>query len=242
MIDIKTIRQLAIKWQTTELNVAREYCQHLFLSYFYQQQGSEMMIFKGGTALRLVFGSPRFSEDLDFSCSVKDIHKIEALIQDTLSQIEILGIKLDLKEAKKTTGGYLAIIVFLVAGKTIEIKLEVSLRKNQLNGGTVIVSSQFIPAYTVEILRDQELIHEKIQALLERQKARDYYDLYFILRAGLLSAKVKKTIQENRVGINSVKIDFSKELKEFLPQSHWRIIKNFSSTLNQELNRQIGNV
>ena len=39
----------------------------IFLSYLYQEPGSEKLLFKGGTALRIVFKSPRFSEDLDFS-------------------------------------------------------------------------------------------------------------------------------------------------------------------------------
>ena len=67
MINSATIRKLAIAQQTTELNIAREFAQHLFLSGFYQNVGSEHVLFKGGTALRLVYGSPRFSEDLDFS-------------------------------------------------------------------------------------------------------------------------------------------------------------------------------
>ena len=65
MISNDTIRQFALKYQTTELNVRREYFQHLFLSYFYKQEGSERVFFNGGTALRLIYHSARFSEDLE---------------------------------------------------------------------------------------------------------------------------------------------------------------------------------
>lgn len=34
---------------------------------FYQEKEAEAILFKGGTALRLIYQSPRFSEDLDFS-------------------------------------------------------------------------------------------------------------------------------------------------------------------------------
>lgn len=73
MIADHVLKSLATKFQTTELNVRREYCQHLFLSYFYQQPLTDHIYFKGGTALRTLYNSPRFSEDLDFSASITDI-------------------------------------------------------------------------------------------------------------------------------------------------------------------------
>jgi predicted nucleotidyltransferase component of viral defense system len=38
-----------------------------FLSYLYKQPDSEKLLFKGGTALKFIFRSPRYSEDLDFT-------------------------------------------------------------------------------------------------------------------------------------------------------------------------------
>ena len=63
MISIAKIKELATKYQTTELNVIREYFQHLFLSYFYQQSTAGSIYFKGGTAMRTIYRSPRFSDD-----------------------------------------------------------------------------------------------------------------------------------------------------------------------------------
>lgn len=67
MISSDFVKRLATQTQTTELNILREYLQHLFLSYFYKRKDSEKVLFKGGTALKFIYGSPRFSEDLDFS-------------------------------------------------------------------------------------------------------------------------------------------------------------------------------
>jgi len=91
MITQDTIKELATKYQTSELNVAREYCQHLFLSYFYRQKGSEKVLFKDGTALRMIYQSPRFSEDLDFSGFKVSSSSIEELVEDTLLEIEREG-------------------------------------------------------------------------------------------------------------------------------------------------------
>jgi len=43
----------------------RDYVQHLLLNQLYYR--SQDLIFKGGTALRLVYGGNRYSEDLDFN-------------------------------------------------------------------------------------------------------------------------------------------------------------------------------
>ena len=36
MLSLHEIKNFAIKFQTTEINILREYFQHLYLSYFYQ--------------------------------------------------------------------------------------------------------------------------------------------------------------------------------------------------------------
>ncbi|MBI4051308.1 MAG: nucleotidyl transferase AbiEii/AbiGii toxin family protein, partial [Elusimicrobia bacterium] len=66
MLSLDEIREIAVQFQTNEKNVAREYAQHTFLSFLYKEKAADFLLFKGGTALRLIFKSPRFSEDLDF--------------------------------------------------------------------------------------------------------------------------------------------------------------------------------
>lgn len=43
----------------------RDYLQHLLLWLLYTR--SQALIYKGGTALRMVYGGNRYSEDLDFN-------------------------------------------------------------------------------------------------------------------------------------------------------------------------------
>ncbi|MBS3906484.1 MAG: nucleotidyl transferase AbiEii/AbiGii toxin family protein, partial [Syntrophaceae bacterium] len=54
--------------------VVREYWELIILRGLYESPQGRYLIFKGGTALRLAYGSPRFSEDLDFSLT-KDVMK-----------------------------------------------------------------------------------------------------------------------------------------------------------------------
>lgn len=239
MISPFAIQHLSQKLQSSELNVRREYIQNLFLSYFYQQPASDNIYFKGGTALRIMYKSPRFSEDLDFSSNATTINKIEDVIIQTTREIEREGIFIDIKESKRTSGGYLAIILFLLNSQKIAIQLEISQRKGKNKGETVTIVNDFIPSYTLSALSQDQLISEKIQALITRQKARDFYDLYFILRANLLPAEEKDILAKVLTVLHKTNVRFEQELKLFLPRSHWAIIRNFKNSLEQEIRKTL---
>ncbi len=239
MITSDKIKAIAAKNQSSELNIRREYVQNIFLSYFYGQQKTTNIYFKGGTALRLVYGNPRFSEDLDFSSPSENIKDIEKIIEDTLIEIEREGIKTEIIEAKKTSGGYLATLGFSLGSEKVTIRIEISFREKNVKEEVITIVNNFIPSYTILCLAKEQLINQKIQALLTRQKPRDFYDFYFILRAQLLpkiETKVLKLVSEK---VKNSRISFDKELNEFLPKSHWNLIKDFKITLEREIQRFI---
>lgn len=239
MISNDALRDLAHKYQTTELNVRREYIQHLFLSYFYQQPQTDKIYFKGGTALRMLYDSPRFSEDLDFSSSLTGIHPIEQAVLETLAEIERENIRPELTESKRTSGGYLAIMMFQLQTDTVSLQLDVSLREGRKRGEPITVASNYVPAFTIIALAREQLVQEKINALLTRQKARDFYDLYFILRANLLPARERGVLSRVLKTVRQSHINFETELKEFLPKSHWALIRTFQTTLEREIERYV---
>jgi predicted nucleotidyltransferase component of viral defense system len=237
MLTTDKLKELSIKNQTTELNIRREYVQHLFLSHFYQQKKSKQIFFKGGTALRILFNSPRFSEDLDFSSSLKGIKEIETTVINALEEIEREGIQTEIVESKKTTGGYLAIVSFKLSSQTVEIQIEISNREKDSEGEIITVVNDFIPNYTVMQLKLQILTEEKLLALLGRKKPRDFYDLYFMLRANLISQKQKNVLSKALTELKKSHINFEKELKQFLPRAHWTIIRTFKLTLEKEIQK-----
>ncbi len=237
MISNDAIKILANKHQTTELNIRREYFQHLFLSRFYQQPKTEKIYFKGGTALRIIYQSPRFSEGLDFSSSLRSVKIIEEIIIAALAEIEREGIETEIQEAKSTTGGYLAIIIFKANYHIIKTQIEISFRDGKKTGEATTIASDFIPPYALIQFAQTELIDEKIKALLSRKKPRDFYDLYFIIRANLLPAKKKGVLLNALKALKQSNIRFDQELKQFLPKSHWTMIKDFPATLEREIKR-----
>ncbi|MFH1709904.1 MAG: nucleotidyl transferase AbiEii/AbiGii toxin family protein [bacterium] len=237
MLSEQELKNLAVKLQSGFVNVAREYAQNLFLNHFYSFKDAGSIFFKGGTALRILYKSPRFSEDLDFS--TKSINKklIEDLLQDTCEKLDQEGIKVDILESKATSGGYICILAFHVGEHKFNISIEISGRKNKISGDIILVDNPYIPSYTIMALKKSELISEKIEALVDRKKPRDYFDLYYMLRGNLLPDK--KVLKQLLPMIKAAKIDFRKELKEFLPQGHQNIIRDFKKILESEVERYI---
>ena len=244
MIEKRQVQELAGNWQTTIDNVAREYFQQLFLSRLYQEKGSDGLLFKGGTALRIIWHSPRFSEDLDFTGVNITVKGIETLIEGALAKIEMEGIQTGIIESKSTSGGYLAIFQFETNEYKSRIQIEVSLRPGKKGSGeAVLIQSDLVVPYTLIHLKEEVLIAEKIQACLTRGKSRDFYDLYFILRGRMafkeafiqdkqLKAKILKVVK-------SGKLDFKLELKAFLPVNQHIIIKGFPKILVAEIERNL---
>jgi len=240
MIDRDFVKKISEKYQTTRFNILREYTQNLFLWQLYLQKGSDNMLFKGGTALRLIYNSPRFSEDLDFTSVKISKLAIEDMIQDALVEIERFGIHVRVDEFSITSGGYICFISMNVLEETLAIELNILKRiSGALKGEATFISNDFVPPYNLIQLPQRELVNEKIKALLERAKPRDFFDLYFMMRSNLLATEQKGSLYKALVKLKSKDYNFTKELKIFLPRSHQAIIKNFKQTLQREIDKMI---
>jgi uncharacterized protein len=240
MISQSALKEFTKKYQTIEPNIFREYIQHLFLSSLYKIPGSEKLLFKGGTALRIIYGSPRFSEDLDFSgVGIYNPHKIDNIFISTLSEVEKIGPKIDFSEAGKTSGGYLGILSYKIYDFSETMKFEISLRKTKKEKGEVItIVNDYLPSYSLIHFDEEALVKEKIAALLAREKPRDWYDLYFILRHPNLRKYIdKKLLKEVLESLSKSEIDFKTELSVLLPISHHLVLKDFKKNLRKEIEK-----
>jgi len=103
----------------------------------------------------------------------------------------------------------------------------------------MLVTTPLTPSYSVLALQEEEIVREKIEALLARSKPRDFYDLYFILRKPMgnrkLIASKRAAMLKKLEELNSKTI--YQELREFLPRSHWAILKNLPDLIKKELYR-----
>lgn len=238
-IDKRFLQNYATKEGTGLDNVLREYVQHLFLRNFYTKSISQNFLFKGGTALKLVFGSPRFSEDLDFT-GIKDSTHYEEILQDCLLMLSTEGIKVELIESKPTSGGHLAIIKVCLLGEEVEIQNQISFRsRGKVASETVVVTSNIAPAYKIYILDRRMLVAEKVRALIDRAKPRDFFDLYFVLRDQELRRHLRLDEGEREEILGNLgkqrKEELARELKRLLPRSFWPVVKDFPSALKREI-------
>jgi len=253
MISNETFEKLSRQYQTSVFpNIVREYFQHIILNELYKLPGAEKMLFKGGTALRIIYGSPRFSEDLDFSLfgvSQKEIKKfVENLFVKVLTEIERVGLKVDIGEkSAATSGGYFGLATFTATDyPPVDVEINVSSRNSRkVTAESDSIATDFVPTYTILHLPKQEIVEEKVfLALPQRKKERDFYDLYFMLRKGMLSSDQKKklaSLKDEIIQWASEK-DFRAELGTLLPVDQQKIIADFKRALADEMDRQVADI
>jgi len=250
MISTEYFEKLSRQYQMGVFpNVVREYFQHVFLAELQKLPEAEKLLFKGGTALRIIYNSPRFSEDLDFSLfdvSQDDIKSfVENIFVKVLAEIERTGIKTEIGERSQATrGGYFGIATFHILDyPPVGVEINVSSRDTRVVKGEIdTIVNDFVPTYTMTHLPQEDIVEEKVfDALIRRKKPRDYYDLYFMMRAGMLSADQKQRLNKIATEIteNSRRIDFQGELGAFLPASQQAIIRDFPQTLEREMRNQL---
>lgn len=245
MLDIKFLQDLAIRKQINELSVYREYFQHLFLSYFYSKKGSDKFLFKGGTALRIIFQSPRYSIDLDFSTDLIEIKSIEDLLLEVIRDFNNEGLVIsNIPSSEQTSGGYISFLDF--SSQIFSPRIQLNIQKknaNYLRGSSKLVANDFIPPYPIFYLSDEILISEKIEAFLTRENAkeRDFFDLYFILNNDYLRGLIKKDYLFKNKILNRLNVlddgQIRNGLKDLLPINYQSLLIN--SNLKMQIKRLV---
>ena len=243
MISPAIINELATREQTTDITIAREYLQHLFLRELYKRDGADRFLFKGGTAIRIVYQGSRYSEDLDFSIPRMNKKEIEDIMEGVFVSLEQEGIAayIDIQEALETSGSYLAIIQIDIFGYQVEIKSNFQMKDGSawLIPEAHVIVSPFLPAYSLIALKGELLVREKINALIERHKPRDVFDAYFFLRHSELRQYIPRdaeTLERLNQSLKAISDhDLEVDLKPFLPRNYQQIIRQLKTSVRTGL-------
>lgn len=239
MIDIGVLTKLAAQQEIDSYTVLREYVQVRFLDELFRQAQPHTVFFKGGTAIRLLFGSERFSEDLDFTVPSQDFNA-SGLVSRVARALTAEFPDLTVKNLKTITG-YSARIALpgLLARYPLTVKLDFSLRESVLDSQTSALKS-IVPAISttlVEHLSKAELLAEKIRALINRRKGRDLYDFWYLLHTGTTLSKefIQKKLAYYHEQFDPMKLrvvistwtekELYNDIAKFLPRSRRRIIR-----------------
>ena len=192
MITTDQINNLARIYQIDTFSILREYIQLVFLSHFYQREGASKYYFKGGTALRLLFGSPRFSEDLDFSTSCKK-SEIEKTLENTLKKLqsELVGVKI--RKLYEGREGLRYQVNYLSQNfkYPLNIRLDFHQQKVVKDKSFSTLKTKFPIMIFPQVfhLAEDGILKEKINALSSRNKGRDIFDIWFLFYAYYSSTK-----------------------------------------------------
>jgi hypothetical protein len=81
----------------------RDYSQHLLLWLLYSR--SQALVYKGGTALRMIYGGNRYSEDPDFS-GPSDVVVLQSFWQQIITRLRDFGIPAERRRELVSDVGY----------------------------------------------------------------------------------------------------------------------------------------
>ena len=176
----------------------RDYLQHLLLMLLYSR--SQALIFKGGTALRLVYRGGRYSEDLDFSALVSGdpvatvgSAELRSLWQTVVADLRDFGAEGEIRNTWEGEVGLSFDVSYqgpLYDGRDRskgKVRVDISLRGEPLATRRELVRSEYddVRPFVVTVLSPEHLLAEKVRALLVRAKARDLYDIWLLIEQGV---------------------------------------------------------
>jgi len=228
MLEQEIVNKLSKELKIAPEFIIREVWEIIILKELFEQQWAKKLIFKGGTALRLAYQSPRFSVDLDFSVlakiNPKDFFSFLNNLEKKYLELEII----DKKDKFYTL--YTQIRVkepFL--DRFFSIKIEISKRKNQFKKNEYLPKVLKTSVYPLEILCNvailEKIYQDKIDAIRNRQAPRDLFDLWY------LSERLNKLFKPPKTKLMEKEI--KSELHKFLPKNYQGAVKFIINQINK---------
>ena len=171
-----------------KLNILREYVQAQVLRSLHESEAFRSLSFVGGTALRFVYGLPRFSEDLGLSLDDNvEEYQPECWLKKMKRDLSLAGFDVSLSWNNRTTvhKAWVKIPGILkqaglasMENQNLSIKLEIDTHPPK----GAVSERKIITKYTMFSLKHYNLpslMAGKLHALLTRKyhKGRDWYDL-----------------------------------------------------------------
>ena len=148
----------------------------------------EKLIFKGGTSLMICHGLPRFSEDLDFTATT--CIDVQAVIEQLKAFLTQQDITMQVTHQETTPVSESFLIRYqgpLYDGTqqtTSKVEIDISTREAIQQPATttrILHPYSDTPTFYVQTMTAQEILAEKIRAILTRNKARDVYDAEYLI-------------------------------------------------------------
>lgn len=195
--------------------ILREYLQVLILKELYRLRLGKKFCFTGGTYLRLVHQTKRFSEDLDFNAQGLTQAGFETTLKKIKAVLEKSGMNARLSFAHwqnlwvadlvfPEIERFYGIVSRYSQKEGLKIKIEVNRPRWKIKPET-LVAQGFGEMYPVICTQKGALFADKIDALIKKNRARHLFDLMFILGAKWpIDEKVLKVIGVKEAPLEAV--------------------------------------
>lgn len=191
MINLKDI----YSWYPKSLHgfgifLMKEYLQYKILEAIYQSPLAGKLIFIGGTCLRMVHGTLRFSEDLDFDsmgCTAEEWAMLEGIVRH---HMEANGFEVETQTVSRQAWHcYLRFPGLLyqegLSGyQQQKILIQIDMEPQQYSFQPELVMLNKFDVFTEILVAPVSLLmSQKCHAILNRKrnKGRDFYDLSFLM-------------------------------------------------------------
>ena len=158
----------------------KDYVLALVLQLINQSQLGKKLVFKGGTALHHCYlEQRRFSEDLDFSSIQQPISFEE--VQQVLTSVDYLTIK---KYYQSTATMKIERLLYTgPIGFANSLKVDIDiLQIVLLPVQEVVYKTAWGIEFTVRVMDIREICAEKVRAMSDRARYRDFFDVFLILK------------------------------------------------------------
>lgn len=179
---------------TKKRGIIREFLHARFLTLLYAQPEASKLSFVGGTALRLLHGLDRFSEDLDFDNLGLRRKEIHTMIETVVAAIKRENVDVELISQTKTTISYhelrfprLLFDLKLTTNPREKLMIKVD-ESSQWTGQKpeVLLFSKYGLIERIVTNRLEEVFVQKLAAYVDRKQTqpRDIYDLVWLFAQG----------------------------------------------------------
>ncbi|MBI5252913.1 MAG: nucleotidyl transferase AbiEii/AbiGii toxin family protein [Euryarchaeota archaeon] len=211
MIKKDELKRIADAKRLSVENAETDYLLELLLFYIYTEFG-DLLILKGGTALYKIYNLNRFSEDLDFT-----LHKrrfdLTKFLNKTMRSLSLIGVggKAEVEKYRNEINVRLQFKGPLYDGSKESlcfISLNISLRERvakELRKEMIFPAYREIPSFDIFVMNETEIMAEKVRAIMTRNKARDVYDLWFLLKRGV---RPERSLIDKKLKIYKMKFSF----------------------------------
>lgn len=240
MLTRTQIQRLAQRHRVGMQVQERDYVQHLLLRTLTGR--SQGLVFKGGTALRLVYRGNRFSEDLDFNVAagaetLTSVVALRSLWQQIADDLADFGMAAELRNEWEGEAGYSLDVSYqgpLYDGRDRskgKVRVDISRRQEPVETRRELVRSEYddVLPFVVTLLMPEHLLAEKVRALIVRAKPRDLYDVWLLLAQGVTLERglVEQKLALYSLGLTATSLepaisqaarDWERDLRPLLPQ------------------------